>query len=117
MPLLTVDLQAINPNWQGKAHFLYHEANRRGGVTFKLEDDKYIYEGEYDFDGGDMAERDRRTGFVEMVPLDVPELTAVTNSDWPRAVYAAGKVIYPSRMYRTGYRVVSSAAYPSGGAM
>lgn len=93
LPLLTVDLQAINPDWQGKAHFLYHEANREGGVTFKLDGDKYIYEGDYGFDGGDMAERDRYTGFMEMVTLDVPELTAVTESDWPQAVYDAAEQV------------------------
>lgn len=91
LPLLTIDLHAIHPDWQGKAHFLYHEANREGGITFKLDGDRYIYEGTYGFDGGDMAERDKRTGYVEMVALDVPDLTAESQSAWPEAVYAAAK--------------------------
>lgn len=47
LPLLTVDMNGINPDWHGKAHFLYHEANRTGGVTFRLSGDKYLYEWYY----------------------------------------------------------------------
>ena len=89
LPLLTVDLKAINPDWSGKAHFLYNEANQEGGVTFKLNGDKYVYEGNYDFDESEMNERDKGSGYVEMIELDVPELTKDNQSDWTDIVYDA----------------------------
>jgi len=101
LPLLTVDLQAINPNWHGKAHFVYHEANRTGGVTFKLNDNKYLYTGDYGFDGGDMAERDKNSGYVEMVELEIPALTAQNSDEWVDAVAAQGKA--------AGYKHISYA--------
>ncbi len=91
LPLLTVDLKSIDPAWNGKAHFVYNEANREGGVRFRLDGDRYVYEGSYGFDEGDMGERDRAAGYLAMVELEVPELTAESSSGWTDAVYAAAE--------------------------
>jgi hypothetical protein len=89
--LLTVDLQTIDPSWKGTVHFVYHEQNREGGIRFGLEDGRYRYAGPFGFDEGGMAERDRGSGWVEMLALDVPELTADNRPAWVDAVAEAGK--------------------------
>lgn len=92
LPLLSVELREINPNWNGFAHFVYYEANRVGGITFRKSDHKYSYSGPYGFDGEDMAERDKHSGFIELVPLEMPELTAHNNSEWVETVHTRGKL-------------------------
>lgn len=106
LPLLTVDLQEINPDWRGKAHFVYHEANRQGGIRFKLSGDKYIYDGTYNFDDSGMSERDKGSGYVAMIPLNVPELTAENQSNWPEAVDDAARKAGERLRYKNqfGYR-------------
>lgn len=42
LPFLTVDLNAINPAWSGKAHFLHWDYSATY-ISFKLEDDKYTF--------------------------------------------------------------------------
>ncbi len=99
LPLLTVDLHEINPEWNGKAHFVYHEANREEGVTFQLENDHYIYKGEYDFDEDGMAGREVKKGFIKLVPIDVPELTEENQFDWLTGV---NQTIYEINEKETG---------------
>ncbi len=91
LPLLTVDLKAINPGWSGKAHFLYNEASQEGGVSFKLNGNKYIYEGNYDFDDAGMDERERTSGYIGMAELVVPELTEDNQFDRTDTVYDAAQ--------------------------
>jgi len=98
LPLLTIDLQGINPDWRGKAHFVYHEANRDGGVTFKLIGDKYSYAGTYGFDGGGMAQRDKNAGYVELVELEMPELTKQNRAAWVDSVAAQAKAAGHKRL-------------------
>jgi hypothetical protein len=42
LPLVTLDLQAINPSWKGKAHFLYHETVGSDEIRFRLSKDGLI---------------------------------------------------------------------------
>lgn len=42
MPFLTIDLHALRPEWQGKAHFLVWDYSLEY-LTFKLKEDKYIF--------------------------------------------------------------------------
>lgn len=98
LPLLTVDLHDIHPDWHGKAHFVYHEANRSGGVHFTLIGNQYHYEGTYDFDGGGMAERERHSGYVELVALEMPELTEQNRAEWVDSVASQGKAAGHKRL-------------------
>lgn len=99
LPLLSVDASKINPEWQGNLHFVYNEANQEGGVTFKLNDNKYVYEGSYDFDDGGMNEREKNEGFVELVEVEVPQLTEDNKWDWTDDVTKAGKALGHSVLY------------------
>src|SRR5688572_12851882 len=92
MPLVTVRLVDLHPEWDGEAHVLYHGMNRAGGVSFKMETDAgrttLVYLG--DVEGSDEVGLDRRRtkqGYLKLVDCDVPLAVAAketTGSFVPR---------------------------------
>jgi hypothetical protein len=98
LPLLSVNIQEINPEWQGILHFVYHNANL-GGISFKIKEGKYIYEGKYGFDDGEMNERDRKKGFLNLVELDVPELIEDKYFEWVDEIYALAEKLDKPILY------------------
>ena len=93
LPLLTVNLNNIKPEWTGILHFVYHEANFPDGITFKVKDNKYIYEGQYNFDEGGMSERDKKNGFVEFVEMEISSLIHSNQPEWIDEFYEKCKTI------------------------
>ncbi len=95
LPLVSVDLKYINPNWNGKVHFIYNEIEddtniigkfKENGlhqaVSFKLtKDNKYIYEGTYNFAYGNGFVNDGGVnvikGGVELYPVKISTMNNV----------------------------------------
>ncbi|MCP4439479.1 MAG: hypothetical protein GY810_11105 [Aureispira sp.] len=71
LPILTVDLNLINDKWTGQVHFVYHEFNNKE-LPFQLDNNKYIYAGEYELEHGGMQNYERNEGFIQYVEVTVP---------------------------------------------
>jgi len=92
LPLLSIDLSVLDPTWIGKISFVYNEHNTEGGVSFRLDQDgKYVFLGESVFDEDDMASRDRRKGFWQLVDAAVDSVSHQNISDVMATLHAVEK--------------------------
>ena len=97
-PLLSVDLAEVRPEWEGIVlHFIGYEPD--DNVTFRLVDNKYLYEGDYSIciPLGEPIEQPGswKAEYVELVEVEIPALSdpeANWDMQWQQVSWEMGQL-------------------------
>ena len=116
-PLLTVDLASINPDWSGKAHFLYFESAGLA-VEFTVKDDIYRLRRGYSFlqdDDGPVPDPDSVvTDLEEIFELDAYEELLDDDGETTRAPTPRGSLLRSRFLHLTSVDLPPPAEHRRG---